>query len=379
MVLLRVTSWLTNWLLSHLLLPLLAANILVINHILSVWRRIIITLVSCVCKVFGGLVHASLVLVVLSFLLLLASHQRPLNWWVLWASYSSLTLWIYLSHYNHIIFLKVLLIIEILVYIIIVIPFDWIFLLISLIRANSRVFGLLRHVLDLISRERTSHSFMWVSSVRHDTPGDKQAIFVWVLDSLTCCKEHRVDVVEMHLLQLRKVGLVATYFLIWHVFHRIIALCSFGHRAILYPHERPKTSHAPHRPHHTLIINHLMLIILMILHHLVPIFSSCVPTRNASNILADSHIEILLLLIILVTLGLVSYLAIVGQIGDGLPDLALGRVWRVDAPHVVLKALLLLVLGQLPWLVWAENVFWRVLLLGAFGVHFYGGAHCAIS
>ena len=133
--------------------------------------------------------------------------------------------------------------------------------------------------------------------------------------------------------------------LIGHVFHSVVSLCTFSHRAILYAHQRSKTTHGTHWANNWLVIEDLLIIILVILHHLVPILPPSISRSNTTNVLAHCHVEILFLLITLISglrwsLSLVSDLAILGEIGNWLSYL--WRIGRVQTAFVVLETLLLL-------------------------------------
>lgn len=172
--------------------------------------------------------------------------------------------------------------------------------------------------------------------------------------------------------------------LVWHVFHRMVSICSLIHWAILNAHERAKTSHGSHGANDRLIIKYL-LIILVVLHHLIAILSPGVARRYPSNILADRHIEILLFLVDLRllsrwSLSLVCNLASLGQIGHRLNDL--GRVGRVEPPLVVLEGLLLLLLlpvGKTLLVVVVEDVFCGVTFVVLTDLVVDGGAEDVIA
>ena len=143
----------------------------------------------------------------------------------------------------------------------------------------------------------------------------------------TRCKEHRIKVVEMHLLQLGVVHRLACWKLscsligVYHMF-RLVVLIS----ASFNSHKRRQRPHWPHRPNNGFAIKNLILIIL---HHLIPILSPWLARCNIANLLGHDHIQLLFLNRI--KLALVHILRI--QIGN----------WRwIQPSYGILKALLIL-------------------------------------
>ena len=194
-----VSHRLANGLLSHLLLSLFVSYVLLVSIyddtpiLLSVCWWIIITLLCCLSKVFCCLVHSVLVLLVLQFLLLLTGHKRSFDWRVFRPSHCCLTLRVYFSHLDHIIvFLNIRLLIIVLF---VLVSWYWILFLISLIRADCRVLGLLWLVVNLIPLIWTSHCFMNLSSILHYSTCHYETILIRTLNNFTCCKEHWVDIV----------------------------------------------------------------------------------------------------------------------------------------------------------------------------------------
>ena len=143
----------------------------------------------------------------------------------------------------------------------------------------------------------------------------------------TRCKEHWIKVVEMHLLQLGVVHRLACWKLscslisVHHMF-RLVVLIS----APFNSHKRRQRPHWPHRPNDRFAIKNLILIIL---HHLIPILSPWLARCNIANLLGHDHIQLLFLNRIKLTL--VHILSI--QIGN----------WRrIQPSYGILKALLIL-------------------------------------
>ena len=92
-------------------------------------------------KVFSCLIHTMLILLIFLFLLLLSSHEIPLNRWVLRAGHCRLALRIDLAHLDYIVLLQILLLlVVVLIHVFELVSRDRVFLLRdlnTLVRAHS--------------------------------------------------------------------------------------------------------------------------------------------------------------------------------------------------------------------------------------------------
>ena len=170
---------------------------------------------------------------------------------------------------------------------------------------NRRVLTLLRRVMNRRAYLRgTAYTLrMWTThshhlllvnwaQVRCQIVSSIHAI-LWLLKHFPSRKEHRVQVVQMHLLQL--------WVVLWSIvslvcvlsvdiqFHRIVSLwcISDGRASVLHTHKWSKRSQRAHRTNHRLIVNSL---VLMILHHLVSVFSPCLARSDSTYIFGYRHI-----------------------------------------------------------------------------------------
>ena len=130
-------------------------------------------------------------------------------------------------------------------------------------------------------------------------------------------------------------------------FHGIVALNSggFGTWRFLNTHKWPKRTHWTHRTNHRLVVDHL---VLMVLHHLVPVFSPSFTWSDASNIFRNGHIQILVLLHFSLSLKWLS-LRIVLHLAHVLIDIGwhlilpiVRGVWRIKPSIIILEVLLVI-------------------------------------
>lgn len=127
------------------------------------------------------------------------------------------------------------------------------------------------------------------------------------LDDLSRVEEHRVHVVDVHLLQLgvvellRDLGVVDCVLPVDGVLHRVVALgnaIDSSTWAILDADERTDGSHRTHGRHHRLVFALRLVDVLLVLHHLVAVLPTRLARGDASDVFGNRHVEVLLLLLI---------------------------------------------------------------------------------
>ena len=126
-------------------------------------------------------------------------------------------------------------------------------------------------------------------------------------------EEHWVDVIQMHLLELRVLHVVqlsswiklsGCLVSIMYVL-RMILMC-----AIINTHKRLQTSQASHRPNNRFAVDNILVQITF--HHLISILSPAFSWRNIAHLFTNHHIKLLLLL--LVQLARILWICIWNQI-----------------------------------------------------------------
>ena len=134
------------------------------------------------------------------------------------------------------------------------------------------------------------------------------------------------------------VCLVSELPLYWEL-HGVITFSCLRTRRLLNSHEWSKRSHRAHRSNYRLIVDHL---VLMVLHHLVSIFSPSFAWCNTTNILWDGHIQILFLLFSLslnrLPLWIVLHLSHLVDVWTMVLSIC-WWIWRIQSSIVVLEVL----------------------------------------
>ena len=110
---------------------------------------------------------------------------------------------------------------------------------------------------------------------------------LWSTHGFSRREKHRIYIIYVHLMQLRVHFWVGC--LIGHD-HLLVVL--FWRKRI-NTHKWCKTSHWSHASNKWLAVHHL---VLMVFHHLIPIFTSLLASCNSSHVFSDHHIELLHLL-----------------------------------------------------------------------------------
>ena len=153
------------------------------------------------------------------------------------------------------------------------------------------------------SESRTTHGHELVavnrSHVRtslHTASKTLKLLPCFGLDDLARLKEHRVDVVNVHLLKLGVVELLSKLRVslsVDRILHRVVP---FGNTidsvlAILDTDKRTNGAHRTHRCNNRLIFASVSLVnVLLIFHHLIPIFATRFARSNGTHVLGNCHI-----------------------------------------------------------------------------------------
>ena len=160
--------------------------------------------------------------------------------------------------------------------------------------------------------------------------------------SLSRGEEHRIQIIKMHLLQLRVMNLIRACCKVW-------LLCVLMLRCALDCHKWCKW---PHRAHRCWVVV-FQYLVLMVLHHLISVFSPWFTGSYWTNFLRHSLVQVLLLLL-LIQSSLYTLIR-----------LYLVRVRRVYLSHSILEILLyfaalqpLRSVGHMLPIVWCLHLLW---------------------